>query len=307
MRETDIPEFTTLLDSTCRLLSRGTYTPDDTNTTLWFRALAAHHIDDIRAAFSAHVRDPQRGRFVPSPADILAQIQAAMENDGRPGPEEAWAIALRSDDEFATVVWTQEIAQAKQAAQSLLDIGDEVGARMAFREAYNRIVAEARAAGVAPKWLESLGFDTAGRETALRAAVSAGRLPALPAPKPQALLPGVVDDAKLAADRLAEVWARYRAAQAARKPLQWAHDLKAREQAWRAGDRAVEPLSEALQQAWRNALEGSPMPEGFTGFKPIDPLALPPGMRPKRAGQAGPRQASDFGPPISAYDASEAA
>lgn len=298
MRETDIAQFCEVLDSTCRLLSRGAYTPDDTNTTLWFRSLSAHSIEVVRAAFSAHVRDPQRGRFVPSPADILAQIQAAEEADGRPGPEEAWSIALRSNDEFATVVWTQEIAQAKLAAQPMLDIGDEVGARMAFREAYNRIVAEARSAGIPPAWTASLGFDADARETALRQAAAAGRIPALPAPEAQPLLPGVPTNAHTVRDRLAEVWARYRAAQAQRKPLQWAHDLKAQEAAWSAGTRDVEPLTEAQRSAWRNALDGVHQSEPAGGFRPIPAEMLPPAMRPKdRAGE----------PPLSAYDASEAA
>lgn len=303
MSEDDIPEFSAVLDETCRLLSRGTYTPDEANSTQWFRSLAAHPIDAVRAAFSAHVRDPQRGRFVPSPADILAQIQAAKENDGRPGPEEAWAIALRSNDEFATVVWTPEIAQAKQAAQVLLDIGDEVGARMAFREAYNRIVEQARSAGIPATWQESLGFDLVEREKALRAAAALGRIPALPAPeKAQPLLPGVADEAQSAMDRLAQVWERFNAARAARNPLQWAYDLKAQEQAWREGEN-VEPLTQGQRDAWRNALEGSPQPEGATGFRPIDPAKLPPGMRPKEVRRTG---AAQLEPPIDAYDPAEA-
>lgn len=279
MCEDDIPEFSAVLDETCRLLSRGTYTPDEANSTQWFRSLKAHPIKVVRAAFNAHVRDPQRGRFVPSPADILAQIQAANENDGRPGPEEGWAIALRSADEFATVVWTEEIARAKQVAQPLLDARDEVAARMAFKEAYTRIVGDARAAGVAPQWIESLGFDAAAREPALQIAVDAGRIPALPAPEPQALLPGMPSDTLTVKARLAQVWDRYHAAQAERKPLQWAYDLKAREQSWNDGDRDVQPLTAFEREAWRNALEGSPQ-VGLTGFKPIPVEAWPPGMRP---------------------------
>jgi hypothetical protein len=202
MRDTDFDAFGELLDAVCSLLSRGTYTPSATNTALWFRALSAHDLASVRAGFDAHVRDPQRGRFIPTPADILAQLDAA--DDGRPGPEEAWAIALGAQDERTTVVWTQDIAAAWNVAKPVLAIGDEVGARMAFREAYMRIIGEARAEKQPAAWMASIGFDTAGREGPMRAAVAAGRLSsdallALPAPASAAaleLVGGIADKAR---------------------------------------------------------------------------------------------------------------
>ncbi|HEV6964611.1 hypothetical protein [Roseateles sp.] len=187
MRDADLDEFTQLLDATCGLLSRGAYTPNALNTALWFRALAAHDLAAVRAAFDAHIADPQRGRFVPVPADILAQIEGAAADDGRPGPEEAWALVLAGQDEQRTVVWTAEIAEAAGIARPVLLAGDEVGARMAFKEAYSRLVADARAARRPVAWSVSEGHDVAGRAAAIRAAVEAGRLPttqlqALPAP-----------------------------------------------------------------------------------------------------------------------------
>lgn len=187
MREADHTVFIGLLDAVCGLLSRGTYRPSATNAALWFRALAAHDLATVRAAFDRHVADPQRGRFVPVPADILAQIAGAADDDGRPGPEEAWAIALDAADEAETVVWTDDIAQAWNIARPVFGIGDEVGARMAFREAYTRLVAAARSRGERAQWSPSLGFDGDRRRAAIEAAVSAGRLPAaelaaLPAP-----------------------------------------------------------------------------------------------------------------------------
>lgn len=79
-------------------------------------------------------------------------------------------------DEAASCVWTDEMARAWGVARHLLREGDRVGARMAFRDAYNRLVAEARDQGMAPNWTPSLGHDKAGRAEVLEDAVSKGRL-----------------------------------------------------------------------------------------------------------------------------------
>ena len=187
MRESDAGPFVALLRDvfglypTAKPLTEG-------QVAMFFRSCAAYSLEHVRAALDAHVRDPQRGRFPPVPADVIAQLQAAAENDGRPGPEEAWAIARRATDEAATVVWTAEMAQAWSVAIPLLGSRDDVGARMAFREAYQRLVAEARAGGTPPRWSASLGWDEQQRAQAIGQAVQLGYLPreellALPAPK----------------------------------------------------------------------------------------------------------------------------
>lgn len=189
MRERDFDDFCALLDDVNALMRSSAATPLSASAkAMFFRALADYDIADVRAALDAHVRDPQRGRFPPVPADVIAQLQAAAEDDGRPGPEEAWAIARRATDEAATVVWTAEMSQAWAVAIPLLGARDDVGARMAFREAYQRLVAEARAAGTPPRWSASLGWDEQQRAQAIGQAVQLGYLPreemlALPAPK----------------------------------------------------------------------------------------------------------------------------
>jgi hypothetical protein len=145
---------------------------------IYFRALAGHSLEAVRGGLDAHVKDPDRGRFLPMPADVIAQIAGAAAADGRPGPEEAWAAALQGRDEAATIVWTEEMSQAWGIASPVLCAGDEVGARMAFKEAYQRLVAEARTAGCLPRWSASLGHDPEQRARALTEAVAAGRLPA---------------------------------------------------------------------------------------------------------------------------------
>ena len=104
-------------------------------------------------------------------ADVVSRL-----DDGRPGPEEAWAMLPR--DEAATVVWTDEMAEAMGVAQPLLNQGEFVPARMAFKEAYTKLVQKARDARLPVKWTASLGHDPAGREQVLKEAVERGRLPA---------------------------------------------------------------------------------------------------------------------------------
>jgi hypothetical protein len=176
MREADFDEFSRLLDATCKLVTRNAYTHDAQNTALFFRAVSAYSLSEVRAAFDAHIRDPKRGRFAPTPSDLIAHV--ATRGDGRPGADEAWAIALKGRDEADTVVWTQEILTAWTTSREVLGLGDEVGARMAFREVYERLVRESRASGAKVEWRAMLGHDAGRRESVLRAAVDAGLLAA---------------------------------------------------------------------------------------------------------------------------------
>lgn len=187
MRDADLDDFAALLDGVCRLLSRDKYTPDPVNTALWFRALARYDLATVRAGFDCHVCDPTEGRWVPTPAHIIGQIERLTADDGRPGAEEAWAVALQCQDEAATIVWTDEIAEAWGVARHVLAVGDEVGARMAFRECYAKAVERARSARAPVAWSASIGHDPMRRAEVIAQAVSDGRLPrahltALPAP-----------------------------------------------------------------------------------------------------------------------------
>lgn len=120
-----------------------------------------------------------------TPAAIFDRI-----DDGRPTADEAWAIAMLATDEAETVVWTSEIAQAWQIAQPIFENRDKVGARMAFRDAYDRLCRSARTEKRSAAWTVSIGWDGARREAALSSAVVAGYLPAADAQK---LLPGPND------------------------------------------------------------------------------------------------------------------
>ncbi len=51
--------------------------------TTWVHALENCDIDPVCAAFMAHVRDPEAGRFLPRPADIIGRMQARTEDMGQ--------------------------------------------------------------------------------------------------------------------------------------------------------------------------------------------------------------------------------
>jgi hypothetical protein len=110
-------------------------------------------------------------KFFPVPADIIQHIPSAQKNI-HVGAEEAWAIAEEAMDEHSTVFVTNEILEAKVICQDLYDSGDKVGARMAFKDAYNRIIKTAQP----PKWKMSEGYDKARKQDAIRNALALGRL-----------------------------------------------------------------------------------------------------------------------------------
>jgi len=51
--------------------------PEKDMLALWFGALQRFDIGDVRAAFSRHVGDPDKGQFPPRPADIVRQIDGS--------------------------------------------------------------------------------------------------------------------------------------------------------------------------------------------------------------------------------------
>ncbi|MBR8350296.1 hypothetical protein KDX21_06880 [Burkholderia cenocepacia] len=173
MKAEDFDHFARVLDAAYSLHSKS-LTADA--RALFFASLGRYSLAEVRKAMSAHISDPQRGQYPPKPADLIAQLVGDASKDGRPDANEAWAIALRSRDERDTVVWTQECAEAFAVATPVLEGGDEVGARMAFKAAYERLVERNRADGAPAQWIKSLGHDPDLREAVLTQAVRSGRL-----------------------------------------------------------------------------------------------------------------------------------
>lgn len=142
---------------------------------LAFESLRDYEIHEIRRALTLHMKDPQRGRFAPTVADVIAVLKP-VDHSGHPGLDEAWGICVRSFDEYDTVVVTDEIMKARESCQPIMDLGDEVGARMTFRETYQRLIDAARYCGKSPRWWVSNGTDRDIREQRIREAVDMGRL-----------------------------------------------------------------------------------------------------------------------------------
>ncbi|MBS0056942.1 hypothetical protein [Yersinia sp. Marseille-Q3913] len=155
---------------------------------LYWNALLPYDIDTVRQAFSHWLTDPDQGRFSPKPADIIRNIQSIAGKPDWLSANEAWALALPAQDEANTVVWTNEIAQAWNIAQPIMQEGDKVGARMAFIAAYDRLTQAARQAGRSPEWSVSEGWDKETVKRTIEQAVTTGLLPKPKAEKYQLLL-----------------------------------------------------------------------------------------------------------------------
>jgi hypothetical protein len=146
-------------------------TPTDAALGLTFRVLEKYELHDIKIAIADYLAT---GQFAPKPADI---IQRLTSRDGRPSADEAWSIAIKSFDEYQTVVMNDDISGALEQAKGIYYDGDKVGARMAFKAAYDRKIADSRREGLAVKWWPSIGFDVDSRRNVLEQAVVQGLLP----------------------------------------------------------------------------------------------------------------------------------
>lgn len=157
---------------------------------LWWGAFERYPLAEVRTAFSRYTQDPEQGRYPPTPAAVIACLPSQT-TTARLTADEAWAQALAVFDETASVCTTDEILEAVASASPVWELGDKIGARMAFKSAYERIVADRRMRGLQPTWQLSLGWDRANREHVAQEALRLGRLPLeavqdyLPAPEPQ--------------------------------------------------------------------------------------------------------------------------
>lgn len=133
--------------------------------------LADYPADAVAGALKACRRE------LSSKLTLAAILQRVQASDGRPGKDEAWAIAMTTNDEFETVVLTDEIQLALAAAKPVLDAGDKIGARMAFISAYERFVGQARTDANPVNWHVSVGFDANRRIQAVTKAVEMKRIP----------------------------------------------------------------------------------------------------------------------------------
>ena len=110
----------------------------------------------------------------------LRELAGALSNvgdDGRPGPEEAWARMPKGDRmEEDSIVWCEEERAAYAACRSLLIEGDLIGARMAFKERYEKELADARRQQRPARWTVSAGYDVEHRLLTLAGGVQDQRI-----------------------------------------------------------------------------------------------------------------------------------
>lgn len=136
---------------------------------VFLQDLSRYPLNQVLGALT-RCRKELKGRL--TLADVITRL-----DDGRPGPEEAWAAVsgLTEDD---TVVWTYEMQQAHGKVSAMIEEGETIPARMAFLERYKYLCQFARDGGIAVQWIVSLGNKAAGREGPVMEAVEQGRLTA---------------------------------------------------------------------------------------------------------------------------------
>lgn len=185
MDNADKKDFLAVITKTWRFYGKQV---DRETVADWWEMLAEFPLAVIATAFNAHLRDPDAGQYLPKPADIFRHLEAAQTNS-HPSPDEAWGLLMAFvSDEGNTSFLTDQMREAWRVCSSLLDMGDNIGARMCFLETYRKALKLASAQRTPPVWHVTLGTDAARRKPALQDAVARGYISAdyaqslLPAP-----------------------------------------------------------------------------------------------------------------------------
>ena len=134
---------------------------------IYWDTLREHELEALQEAMRCHVKDPDHGRFMPKPADIIRHLPA----DRIMGADAAWEVAMKSRlwDEDATIVVSRAVFRAFPFG--IWGMGDKVGARMAFKDAWPAALAK-----YGDEVEASLGLDVAGRAPAVLDAVRTGMI-----------------------------------------------------------------------------------------------------------------------------------
>lgn len=143
------------------------FSPD--RIAMWMTALAGFPTGSVARSAANYMRT---NKFKPQLADIVQGCMAQVPNAWL-SADEAWALMPKTEAE--SCMMTDESARAMAAASPLLEAGDRIAARMAFRAAYERLVEQAKVEGRQPAFFPSLGSDVQGRAPMLGAAVKAGQ------------------------------------------------------------------------------------------------------------------------------------
>lgn len=86
MDRADYDEFVDVLNA-CADLTSGKR-PTELAIGLCWKTLEGYSLEQIKAAISRHMRNPEVGQFMPKPADVIRQIEGASED----AAIEAWSL-----------------------------------------------------------------------------------------------------------------------------------------------------------------------------------------------------------------------
>ena len=108
MKSNDYQDFQVLWTSVCDVYGK---TPSDAAIGMNFRALAKYPLAQVRRALDGHLSDPDSGRFMPKPADLIRHI------DGDPQGQalQAWSKveqAIGRVGPWQTVVFDDPVVMA---------------------------------------------------------------------------------------------------------------------------------------------------------------------------------------------------
>lgn len=143
---------------------------DGQRLDMWWEAVKNFPDGAVKASAVRHITT---SHFKPQLSDLVKGCAAQLDGNWI-GADEAWALMPKSESDSAML--TDEIAQAMAAATPLLEMGDKVAARMAFKDAYGRLVEKAKIEGRMPRFFPSFGSDPASRVSMLANAVRAGQI-----------------------------------------------------------------------------------------------------------------------------------
>lgn len=119
--EKDRKEFTVIMGTLAEIYEK-TSTP--AKTRIYFDALAAYSIDEVKRAVNSHVSDPKHGTFMPKPGDLIRHLKADEPNV-EDKAELAWMQvinAISSVGSYGTLN-----LEDKQALAAVKNMGSWVG------------------------------------------------------------------------------------------------------------------------------------------------------------------------------------
>ena len=170
MNETDKPRFAQIIAATAAVFNKST---TKLLADIYWRILEEYDINDVEKAFINHIKT---GKFFPAPTELIFLIESANNTQHIPA-DEAWGtvLGLMANDRCSAVM-TGEMCEAWQTAQVIYDQGDIVGARVAFRAAYDRAVNYSKLNRRKTVWGFYPGTDKDNQRQVIEMAVAQGKL-----------------------------------------------------------------------------------------------------------------------------------